>query len=129
MAVTALVALALPVALALAVYASAAGPLAVEPPPAAITTRTIAAPVATTAARANAKQGKKTSPSAATPNEAADVSGNCDEAEHANDPECLSGSSDDDSERSGSDDSDSNDSDSDNSGKGSEDSGSGGGDD
>lgn len=114
---TALVALALPVVLALAVYTSAAGSLAVEPAPSAITTRTIAAPVATPTAT-QAKRGKERSTPATTTGP--DISGNCDEAEHANDPECLDGESDDDDD-SGSDD------DSDNSGKGSKNSGSGGG--
>jgi len=113
---TVLAAVALPFALAFAVYASAAGSLGTETTPTAITTRAIAAPVATTTEPAK-KKPKQNRPGATTTTttDDDDVSGNCDEAEHANDPECVSGGDDSD--------------DSDNSGKGSENSGSGGGDD
>ena len=111
-----LVAIALPIALAGTVYATAARSLAVAPAPTAITTRAIAAPATTTELD---RTGKDRPPATTT----GEISGNCDEAEHASDPECTPTTTDDGRESDGGSD------DSENSGKGSENSGSGGGDD
>ena len=107
MVLLALLALAFPVGLAFAVYVTAEPSLAAQPVPAAITQRAIAEPSRTTT------EEKRTT---------TDRSGSehCLEAEHRNDPECLSGGSG--SGSSGSDDSSSSD---DNSGSGSSNSGSG----
>ena len=114
----ALLALAFPVGLVVAVYVTAEPSLAAQPVPAAITERAIAEPSRTTT-----EDDRTTN----------DRSGSdrCREAEHLNDPECLtgtsgSGSSADDNSGSGSSNSGSGSS---NSGSGSDNSGSGGGDD
>ena len=110
-----LLALAFPVGLAFAVYVTAEPSLAAQPVPAAITQRVIAEPSRTT----TEDDGTTTD----------DRSGSdrCQEAEHRNDPECVSGGSDDDN-NSGSGSSNSG-SGSSNSGSGSDNSGHGGGDD
>lgn len=109
-----LLALAFPVGLAFAVYVTAEPSLAAQPVPAAITQRVIAEPSRTT----TEDDGTTTD----------DRSGSdrCQEAEHRNDPECVSGGSDDDNSGSGSSNSGSGSS---NSGSGSDNSGHGGGDD
>ena len=116
----ALLALAFPVGLVLAVYVTAEPSLAAQPVPAAITERAIAEPSKTTT------EADRTT---------TDRSGSdrCQEAEHRNDPECLTGTggsgssgSDDDNSGSGSSNSGSGSS---NSGSGSDNSGPGGGDD
>ena len=109
-----LLALAFPVGLAFAVYVTAEPSLAAQPVPAAITQRVIAEPSRTT----TEDDGTTTD----------DRSGGdrCQEAEHRNDPECVSGGSDDDNSGSGSSNSGSGSS---NSGSGSDNSGHGGGDD
>jgi hypothetical protein len=108
MVLLALLALAFPVGLAFAVYVTAEPSLAAQPVPAAITQRAIAEPSRTTT-----EEEKRTT---------TDRSGSdrCLEAEHRNDPECLSGGSG--SGSSGSGDSSGSD---DNSGSGSSNSGSG----
>jgi hypothetical protein len=116
----ALLALAFPVGLVFAVYVTAEPSLAAQPVPAAITERAIAEPSKTTT-----EDDRTTT----------DQSGSdrCQEAEHRNDPECLtgtsgSGSSGSDEDNSGSGSSNSG-SGSSNSGSGSDNSGSGSGDD
>src|SRR5688572_22883760 len=110
-----LLALAFPVGLAFAVYVTVEPSLAAQPVPAAITQRVIAEPSRTT----TEDDGRTTTD---------DRSGSdrCQEAEHRNDPECVSGGSDDDNSGSGSSNSGSGSS---NSGSGSDNSGRGGGDD
>jgi uncharacterized membrane protein YgcG len=112
-----LLALAFPVGLAFAVYVTAEPSLAAQPVPAAITQRVIAEPSRTT----TEDDGRTTTD---------DRSGSdrCQEAEHRNDPECVSGGSDDGDDNSGSGSSNSG-SGSSNSGSGSDNSGHGGGDD
>jgi hypothetical protein len=118
----ALLALAFPVGLVFAVYVTAEPSLAAQPVPAAITERAIAEPSKTTT-----EDDRTTT----------DRSGSdrCQEAEHRNDPECLTGTSGSGSSGSGSDDDNSGSgssnsgSGSSNSGSGSDDSGSGSGDD
>jgi hypothetical protein len=119
MVLLAVLALAFPVGLMFAVYLTAEPSLAAQPVPAAITQRAIAEPSRTTT-----EDDKRTT---------TDQGGSdrCLEAEHRNDPECLSGSESG-SSGSGSDDSGSDDnsgSGSSNSGSGSSNSGSGSGDD
>jgi hypothetical protein len=120
----ALLALAFPVGLVVAVYVTAEPSLAAQPVPAAITERVIAEPSKTTTEDDRTTTDRR-------------GSDRCQEAEHRDDPECLSGSSgsgssgsgsssDDDNSGSGSSNSGSGSS---NSGSGSSNSGSGGGDD
>jgi hypothetical protein len=120
----ALLALAFPVGLVFAVYVTAEPSLAAQPVPAAITERVIAEPSKTTTEDDRTTTDRR-------------GSDRCQEAEHRDDPECLSGrsgsgssgsgsSSDDDNSGSGSSNSGSGSS---NSGSGSSNSGSGGGDD
>ena len=119
----ALLALAFPVGLVLAVYVTAEPSLAAQPVPAAITERAIAEPSKTTT-----KDDRTTTDRRG--------SDRCQEAEHRDDPQCLSGTtsgsgssgsgSDDDNSGSGSSNSGSGSS---NSGSGSSNSGPGGGDD
>src|SRR5918995_3621477 len=101
----ALLALAFPVGLVFAVYVTAEPSLAAQPVPAAITERAIAEPSKTTT-----EDDRRTT---------TDRSGSdrCQEAEHRNDPECVTGTSGSSSSGSGSD--------HDNSGSGSSNSGSG----
>jgi hypothetical protein len=103
----ALLALAFPVGLVFAVYVTAEPSLAAQPVPAAITERVIAEPSKTTTEDDRTTTDRR-------------GSDRCQEAEHRNDPECLSGSS-----GSGSSGSGSSGSDDDNSGSGSSSSGSG----
>jgi hypothetical protein len=91
--------LAFPIVLALAVYFASAGSLAAVPPVVSVSSETIARPSAPPPA-----------PTTTDEDEDDEVSGNCDEAEHANDPECVDGererSDDDDSSGKGSGDDD-----------------------
>lgn len=109
-----LLALAFPVGLAFAVYVTAEPSLAAQPVPAAITQRVIAEPSRTTTEDDRTITDDRSG------------SDRCQEAEHRNDPECVSGGSDDDNSGSGSSNSGSGSS---NSGSGSDNSGHGGGDD
>lgn len=109
-----LLALAFPVGLAFAVYVTAEPSLAAQPVPAAITQRVIAEPSRTTTEDDRTTTDDRSG------------SDRCQEAEHRNDPECVSGGSDDDNSGSGSSNSCSGSS---NSGSGSDNSGHGGGDD
>jgi hypothetical protein len=104
----ALLALAFPVGLAFAVYVTAEPSLAAQPVPAAITQRVIAEPSHTTT-----EDDERTTTDRR-------GSGRCLEAEHRNDPECVSGTG-----GSGSSGAGSSGSDADNSGSGSSNSGSG----
>jgi hypothetical protein len=113
MVLLALLALAFPVGLAFAVYVTAEPSLAAKPVPAAITQRVIAEPSHTTTEERTTTDRRE--------------SDRCQEAEHRNDPECVSGSG---SSGSGSDDDlsgsvDNSGSGSSNSGSGSSNSGSG----
>jgi hypothetical protein len=108
----ALLALAFPVGLVFAVYVTAEPSLAAQPVPAAITERVIAEPSKT------ATEDDRTT----TDRRGSD---RCQEAEHRDDPECLSGSSGSGSSGSGSSSDDNAGSGSSNSGSGSSNSGSG----
>ena len=100
-----LLALAFPVGLAFAVYVTAEPSLAAQPVPAAITQRVIAEPSRTTTEDDRTTTDDRSG------------SDRCQEAEHRNDPECVTGTGGSGSSGSGSDD--------DNSGSGSSNSGSG----
>ncbi len=84
--------LCLPLGLALAVYLTSARSLAAPPPIGAVPTQI-------------AKASPKAPTTTANAREREDRSGNCDEAEHASDPECNGGTTTSDGGSSGSDDS------------------------
>jgi hypothetical protein len=87
--------LAFPVALALAVYVASAGSLAEPVEGTQLPSETIARPIP-------AKKAAKPAPTTPRATQTEDVSGPCDEAEHANDPRCTGAATDDDDDGSGS---------------------------
>jgi hypothetical protein len=110
--------LALPVALALAVYAASAGSLSEPVPGTRLPAETIARP---SAAKKVAKpKPARTTPPAPPATTGIDESGSCDEAEHADDPRCTGAATEDD-DRSGRSGSSGGSGDSSNSGSGSSD--------
>ena len=119
--VAAVAGLALPIGLALAVYVASAGSLAEPVEGTRLPSETIARPSTANKAATPAPTRPRATPSG-------DVSGPCDEAEHANDPRCTGAATDDDdssNSESGSSD-DSSGGDDDNSGRGGGSSGSSG---
>jgi hypothetical protein len=124
-ALIALVGLALPIGLALAVYFASAGTIAATPASIDVTTR-IGQPGSDENSDSRREKREKERPEGGTTTSGTttreDISGPCDEAEHADDPRC-SGSGDGDNSGSGSSNSGSGSS---NSGSGSSNSGSGG---